>query len=95
MKDPLPPPNATDAEVAKFWETHSVADYWDDIPSAEGWMADAMRLLRELEWNARHAGDCPSCERFVVQGHDDTCALAILLRDHRLVDFKVKRRPKR
>lgn len=30
-KDPLPPPNATDAEVAKFWETHSLADYEQEL----------------------------------------------------------------
>jgi hypothetical protein len=30
-KDTLPGPDASDREVAEFWETHSAADYWDEL----------------------------------------------------------------
>ena len=26
----MPPPNATPEEIGEFWETHSLADYWDE-----------------------------------------------------------------
>ena len=25
----MPPPNATPEEIGEFWDTHSLADYWD------------------------------------------------------------------
>ena len=28
-RDPMPPPNATPEEIGEFWDTHSLADYWD------------------------------------------------------------------
>ncbi len=32
---PMPSRAASDRDVAEFWETHSVADYWDDLEPAE------------------------------------------------------------
>ncbi|MDE0426660.1 MAG: restriction endonuclease subunit S [Candidatus Poribacteria bacterium] len=29
-RDPMPPPEATPEEIGKFWDTHSLADYWDE-----------------------------------------------------------------
>ena len=29
-RDPMPPPNATTEEIGEFWDTHSLADYWDE-----------------------------------------------------------------
>ena len=29
-QDAMPPPNATPEEVGEFWDTHSLADYWDE-----------------------------------------------------------------
>ena len=29
-RDPMPPPNATPEEIGEFWDTHSLADYWDE-----------------------------------------------------------------
>lgn len=29
-KDPMPPPDATPEEIGEFWDTHSLADYWDE-----------------------------------------------------------------
>jgi predicted DNA binding CopG/RHH family protein len=29
-KDPIPGPNATPEEIGEFWDTHSLADYWDE-----------------------------------------------------------------
>ena len=26
----MPPPDATPEEIGEFWETHSLADYWDE-----------------------------------------------------------------
>ena len=28
--DPMPPPNATPEEIGEFWDTHSLADYWNE-----------------------------------------------------------------
>ncbi len=27
---PIPPPNAIPEEIGEFWDTHSLADYWDE-----------------------------------------------------------------
>ncbi len=32
---PMPSRGASDRDVAEFWETHSVADYWDGLEPAE------------------------------------------------------------
>ena len=29
-RDPMPPPDATPEEISEFWDTHSLADYWDE-----------------------------------------------------------------
>ena len=29
-RDPMPSPNATPEEIGEFWDTHSLADYWDE-----------------------------------------------------------------
>ncbi|MBI3180919.1 MAG: hypothetical protein HYZ28_02110 [Myxococcales bacterium] len=34
-REPMPGPEASDREVAEFWDTHSLADYWDDLEPAE------------------------------------------------------------
>lgn len=26
----MPPPDATSEEIGEFWDTHSLADYWDE-----------------------------------------------------------------
>ena len=33
--DPMPGREASDREVAEFWDTHDFADYWDDLEPAE------------------------------------------------------------
>lgn len=30
-RDPIPGKEATRAELAEFWDTHSFADYWDEL----------------------------------------------------------------
>ncbi|MBI5619821.1 hypothetical protein HY950_02570 [Candidatus Gottesmanbacteria bacterium] len=30
-RDPIPGKNATREELAEFWDTHSAADYWDEL----------------------------------------------------------------
>lgn len=30
----MPAPGASDRDVAEFWDSHSVADYWDDLEPA-------------------------------------------------------------
>jgi len=32
-RDPMPPPDATPEEIGEFWDTHSLADYWDETHS--------------------------------------------------------------
>ena len=29
-QNPIPSPNATPEEIGEFWDTHSLADYWDE-----------------------------------------------------------------
>ena len=29
-RDSMPPPDATPEEIGAFWDTHSLADYWDE-----------------------------------------------------------------
>ena len=33
-RDPMPPPDATPEEIGEFWDTHSLADYWDETHEA-------------------------------------------------------------
>ncbi len=33
--DPMPPPDATPEEIGEFWDTHSLADYWDETHEVE------------------------------------------------------------
>ena len=34
-RDPQPGANATREELAKFWDTHSFADYWDELEDVD------------------------------------------------------------
>ena len=34
-RDPMPPPNATPEEIGEFWDTHSLADYWDETSGVD------------------------------------------------------------
>ena len=35
IKDPMPGKSATLQEEAEFWDTHDVADYWDEMKPAK------------------------------------------------------------
>ena len=32
---PMPPPDATPEDIGEFWDTHSLADYWDETHEVE------------------------------------------------------------
>ena len=34
-RDPMPPPDATSEEIGEFWDTHNLADYWDETHEVE------------------------------------------------------------
>ena len=34
-RDPMPLPDATPEEIGEFWDTHSLADYWDETEEVE------------------------------------------------------------
>ena len=34
-RDPMPPPDATPEEIGEFWDTHDLADYWDETEEVE------------------------------------------------------------
>ena len=34
-QDPMPPPDATPEEIGEFWDTHDLADYWDETCEVE------------------------------------------------------------
>ena len=63
-RDPMPPPDATPEEVSKFWNTHCLADYWDETHEVEfqvnlncgrkgSRMRDAIRFGDFVEVNPR------------------------------------------
>ena len=31
----MPPPDATPEEIGEFWDTHDLADYWDETQEVE------------------------------------------------------------
>ena len=31
----MPPPDATPEEIGEFWDTHNLADYWDETHEVE------------------------------------------------------------
>ena len=31
----MPPPDATPEEIGEFWDTHSLADYWEETHEVE------------------------------------------------------------
>ncbi len=31
----MPPPDATPEEIGEFWDTHDLADYWDETEEVE------------------------------------------------------------
>jgi hypothetical protein len=34
-RDPMPGPDATPEEIGEFWDTHSLADYWNETHDVE------------------------------------------------------------
>ena len=34
-RHPMPPPDATPEEIGEFWDTHNLADYWDETHEVE------------------------------------------------------------
>ncbi len=34
-RDPMPPPDATPEQISEFWDTHNLADYWDETHEVE------------------------------------------------------------
>lgn len=34
-RDPIPPPKSTPEEIGEFWDTHSLADYWNETHEVE------------------------------------------------------------
>ena len=34
-RDPMPPLDATPEEIGEFWDTHNLADYWDETHEVE------------------------------------------------------------
>ena len=49
-RDPMPPPDATPEEIGEFWDTHSLADYWDETHEVE------------FQVNLKSRQDLPPCE---------------------------------
>ena len=51
----MPEPRASDREVAEFWDTHSVADYWDELEPAELSIKPVPRRVVTLRFDPRAA----------------------------------------
>ncbi|MBM3234687.1 hypothetical protein FJZ31_00130 [Candidatus Poribacteria bacterium] len=45
-RDPLPKPDASIEEIAEFWDTHSLADYWDVTKEVEF----EVDITKETRW---------------------------------------------
>ena len=64
QRDPIPESFASDEEAAEFWDTHSVADYWDQTREVKGVKIDLVRrhfrvdakLARKIDQIARRRG---------------------------------------
>ena len=62
-RDPMPPPDATPEEIGEFWDTHSLADYWDETHEVEFQVNLKSRQdLSPDEDGAAHQGDALSAE---------------------------------
>ena len=51
-RDPMPPPNATPEEIGEFWDTHDLADYWDEtheVKSQVNLKSEQNQVLSEHE----------------------------------------------
>lgn len=51
MKDPIPQ-FATRAEIAEFWDTHDIADYWDDLKPTTLEAADRIGMAFQIRLDA-------------------------------------------
>ena len=49
----MPGPGASDRDVAEFWETHSLADYWNDLDPPEPQKRPAPRRVVTLRLDSR------------------------------------------
>lgn len=58
-RDPMPPPDATPEEIGEFWDTHSLADYWDETHEVE------------FQVNLK-SGQNPSPDEYEAAEHSDT-----------------------
>ena len=64
VKDPLPENFTSIEEAAEFWDTHSLADYWDQTHEVEievcaprrQWVALAGELTQQVAERARREG---------------------------------------
>jgi len=63
-RDPIPENFSSSEEAAEFWDTHSVADYWDQTREVKGVKIDLVRrhfrvdakLARKIDEIARQRG---------------------------------------
>ena len=64
-RDPKPPADATPEEIGEFWDTHSLADYWDETHEVEFQVNLKSRenLVPERTWGTPDQSDTLSAER--------------------------------
>lgn len=63
-KEPIPPDFGTVEEAASFWDTHSLADYWEETQEVEievraarrQWVPLALHLASKASERARQEG---------------------------------------
>ena len=61
-RDPMPPPDATPEEIGEFWDTHNLADYWDETHEVE------FQVNLKSEWEGNSVMDSPMQNSEVLVG---------------------------
>jgi len=65
-KDPMPPPEATPEEIGEFWDTHSLADYWEETHEVEM----EVNLVKHHKYAHHELRKLKMIELFSMKGKD-------------------------
>jgi hypothetical protein len=56
IKDPIPE-NASREEVARFWDTHDIADYWDELEPVKVKVAKNLKHIFSVRFEGKTLSD--------------------------------------
>ncbi len=55
-KEPIPEQFTSIEEIQEFWDTHSTADYWDEMEDVEMELSPALQAKLEMKKMYRQSG---------------------------------------